>query len=119
MITGWIVICGWMAILAGSGYLCGAQIQAVIQLNNPDYLPERWQGTLIFWATVLVAVIINTVLGRLLLAIEILMLIVHVLGFFAVLVPLLAVSLFVVFSRPVRAVELEHHTYALDTESLL
>ncbi|KAI4190671.1 MAG: hypothetical protein LQ348_003620 [Seirophora lacunosa] len=92
MTAGWIVICGWMAILAGSGYLCGTQIEAVIQLNNPDYVPQRWHGTLLFWATVLVAVIINTILGRLLPAIEIVMLIVHILGYFGVLIPLVAMA---------------------------
>lgn len=84
-----------MAILAGSGYVCGTQIEAVIQLNNAGYVPQRWEGTLLFWAAVLVAVIINTIFGRLLPAIEILMLVVHVLGFFAILVPLVAVSAFV------------------------
>ncbi|KAL9013793.1 MAG: hypothetical protein Q9173_001537 [Seirophora scorigena] len=91
-IMGWLVICGWMAILAGSGYFCGTQIEAVIQLNNPDYIPQRWHGTLLFWATVLVAVIINTTLGRLLPAIEIVMLIVHILGYFGVLIPLVAMA---------------------------
>lgn len=80
-----------MAILAGSGYVCGTQIEAVMQLNNADYVPQRWHGTLLFWATVLVAVFINTILGRLLPAIEIVMLIVHVLGFFAILIPLVVV----------------------------
>lgn len=93
MATGWIVICGWMAILAASGYVCGTQIEAVIQLNNPDYVPQRWEGTLLFWATVLLAVIINTVFGRLLPALEIVMLVIHVLGFFAVLIPLVVVRL--------------------------
>jgi len=30
-----------MALLAGNGYLCGAQIEAVILLNNPSYVPQR------------------------------------------------------------------------------
>lgn len=81
-----------MAILAGSGYLCGTQIEALIQLNNPDYVPQRWEGTLLFWATVLLAVFTNTVLGRLLPVIETFMLVVHILGFFAILIPLVVVS---------------------------
>ena len=87
----WIVICGWMAILAGGGYICGTQIEAVIQLNNPDYVPQRWEGTLLFWAAIVFAVLINTVFGKLLPPIEALMLVIHVLGFFAVLVPLVYV----------------------------
>jgi len=80
-----------MAILAGNGYVCGTQIEAVIQLNNPNYVPQRWEGTLLFWATVVVAVLINTVFGKLLPPIEALMLVIHVLGFFAVLIPLVYV----------------------------
>lgn len=80
-----------MAILAGNGYLCGVQIESVIQLNNPSYVPQRWEGTLLFWATVLVAVLINTVVGQLLPPIEAVMLVIHVLGFFAILIPLVYV----------------------------
>lgn len=82
-----------MAILAGNGYVCGTQIEALIQLNDPNYVPQRWEGTLLFWATILVAVLINTVLGQLLPPIETFMLIIHVLGFFAILIPLVYVCL--------------------------
>lgn len=76
---------------AGNGYVCGTQIEALIQLNDPNYVPQRWEGTLLFWATILVAVLINTVLGQLLPPIETAMLIIHVLGFFAILIPLVYV----------------------------
>ena len=81
-----------MGILAGSAYVCGTQIEAVIQLNNPNYVPQQWHGTLLLWATVIVAVLINTVFGQLLPPIEALMLVVHVLGFFGILIPLIYVS---------------------------
>ncbi|KAL8686759.1 MAG: hypothetical protein Q9218_006884 [Villophora microphyllina] len=80
-----------MAILAGNGYVCGTQIEALIQLNDPNYVPQRWEGTLLFWATILIAVLINTVLGQLLPPIETFMLVIHVLGFFAILIPLVYV----------------------------
>lgn len=83
-----------MAILAGGGYLVGTQIEAVIQLNNPNYVPQRWEGRLLFWAAVALAVLINTVFGKLLPPIEATMLVIHVLGFFAVLVPLVYVRPF-------------------------
>ena len=85
------MICGWQGILAGSGYLCGTMIEALIQLNYPSYNPQRWEGTLLFWATVVVAVLINTVASRLLPPIEAFILVVHVLGFFAVLIPIVYV----------------------------
>ena len=85
------MICGWQAILAGGGYLAGTMIEALIQLNNPNYVPELWHGTLLFWATVLVAVFINTVTSTILPKIEAFILVVHVIGFFAVLIPVVYV----------------------------
>lgn len=105
--TGWIVICGWMAILAGGGYLCGTQIEALIQLNDPKYVPQRWEGTLLFWACVIIAVLVNTVLGQLLPAIETFMLIIHVLGFFAILIPLVYVR-----SSPMRYLRVANELFS-------
>ena len=91
-ISGWLVICGWQAILAGGGYLAGTMIEALIQLNHADYVPEQWHGTLLFWATVAVAVFINTVTSTVLPKIEAFILVVHVIGFFAILIPVVYVS---------------------------
>ena len=90
-ITGWLVISGWMGILAGSGFLGGQQIAALATLNNPGYAYQRWQVTLIFWLMVIVSILINTVVASVLPKIESLVLIIHVLGFFAVLIPLVYV----------------------------
>ena len=95
--SGWLIVCGWQAILAGAGYLTGTMIVALIQLNHVSYVPKLWHGTLLFWAAVVVAVLINTVTARLLPKIEVFILVLHIVGFFAVLVPITAVS-FHVFS---------------------
>ena len=63
-------------------------IQGLIVLNNPTYEPQRWQGTLLFYAMILVSVIFNTWLVRYLPKIEGLVLIIHIAGFFGVLIPL-------------------------------
>ena len=86
-IMGWLVICGWQAILAGGGYFGGSTIVALIQLNHDSYIPELWHGTLLLWAIVILAVFINTVTSNLLPKIETFILIVHVVGFFATLIP--------------------------------
>lgn len=57
-------------------------------LNNPDYVPLGWQGTLMYWAVLLICVFINTALSKALPAIEVAILILHVLGFFVILIPL-------------------------------
>ena len=86
-IMGWLVICGWQALLAGGGYFGGALIVALIQLNHDNYVPELWHGTLLFWAIVIIAVLINTAATSLLPKIETFILVLHVAGFFAVLIP--------------------------------
>ena len=63
-------------------------IQGLIVLNNPGYEPQKWQGTLLFYAMILVSVIFNTWLVRYLPKIEGCVLIIHVAGFFGVLIPL-------------------------------
>lgn len=86
-IMGWLVICGWQSLLAGGGYFGGTTIVALVQLNHDNYVPELWHGTLLFWGIIVVAVFINTVTSRVLPTIEKFILVVHVVGFFAVLIP--------------------------------
>ena len=79
---------GWQALLASGAYLCANIIQGLVILNYPDYPAERWHGTFILWAVIVVAVIVNTVIVSLLPKLECVILIIHVLGFFAVMIPL-------------------------------
>lgn len=85
---GWLTVTGWQAIVASGGYLCGTLIQGLIVLNHPTYTFERWHGTLLFWAVLFLAFIINTVLSSLLPKFEVLILLIHTLGFFVILIPL-------------------------------
>lgn len=63
-------------------------IQGLIVLNNPDYTPARWQGTLLFYAMIIFSLFFNTYLVIYLPKIEGLILIIHIGGFFGVLIPL-------------------------------
>ena len=63
-------------------------IQGMLVLNYPQYSPQQWHGTLLFWATILVCVLVNTVLSSKLPQIEGLMFVLHVLGFLAILIVL-------------------------------
>lgn len=56
--------------------------------NNPNYETQGWHGTLVYWAVLLLCICINTKLNRLLPAIEVLVLVLHILGCFAILIPL-------------------------------
>ena len=87
--TGWLTMIGWQAIVASGGFLCGSMIQGLLVLNNPDYVPKPWQLVLIFWGAILFAIFINTAVSHILPKIEGFILILHTLGFFAILIPLL------------------------------
>ena len=87
-VLGWLTVAGWQALVASGGYLSGTLIQGLIILSDPNYEPWNWQGTLLFWATILIAVIFNTLISRALPQIEGLILVIHTLGFFAIMIPL-------------------------------
>jgi choline transport protein len=58
-------------------------------LNNDDYSPTRWQTTLLLWATVLVAVLFNMGANSTLPKLEGMFLILHIVGFFGIIIPVL------------------------------
>lgn len=90
--TGWLCVLGWQAGSAAGCYLAGTEIQALIILNNPTYVPERWHGSLLAIALVCVSLFINTVLAKILPTIQATILVLHVCGFIAILVPLWVLS---------------------------
>jgi choline transport protein len=64
--------------------LAGTEIQGLIVLNYPNYVFQRWHGTLLSIAVVMICGIFNTLLARRLPLVEGLVLILHILGFFAI-----------------------------------
>lgn len=66
----------------------GTIIQGMIMLQKDDYVPERWHGTLLIWACVLLIVFFNTIASFILPVIECAFLVVHVLGFIGVFIVL-------------------------------
>ena len=87
-LTGWMTVIGYQANIASVAFLSGTMIQGLLILNYPDYDSHRWHGTLLFYAILLLSLVINTYLARLLPKIEAVVLIVHVVGFFCILIPL-------------------------------
>ena len=83
-----MTIIGWQAAQASVSFLAAQLIQGLAILNHPNYVPERWHCTLIFYAVIAYVVFINTYLARWLPKIEGMILILHIVGFFAILIPL-------------------------------
>lgn len=67
-------------------------IQGLIILNYPDYVPYNWHGTLFAWAVIAVSMFVNIILAGLLPFLEGAILLLHVLGFVALLIALVYLS---------------------------
>jgi len=52
-------VLSWQAGNASGPFLAGTIIQALLKVNNPDYSPLNWQGTLFVFAMVLVLFVCN------------------------------------------------------------
>jgi choline transport protein len=86
-VTGWLTVCGWQGALTSAFLLTGNMLQALVALNNPTYMPKPWHALLIMFAVIVFAAVFNTVISNFLPALEGAILILHVVGFFAILIP--------------------------------
>ena len=68
------------------------QIQGLITLNDSRYVPQQWHGTLLVIAVVLFAIVFNTSMAKQLPIIEIVILVIHIVGLFAIIIPLLVMA---------------------------
>lgn len=89
---GWMTFVGWQAVTASAAYLIGTLLQSVILMKKSDYVPKPWQSMLFLWAILAFAVVINTVASKTLAHFEGVILVLHILGIFAVLIPLVYLS---------------------------
>jgi choline transport protein len=87
-IVGWVGALGWQAGVASTAFLSGTMIQGLIVVWDESYTPQRWQGTLLTIAMAGVSTFFNTYGARQLPLLEGLVLLLHVFGFFGILIPL-------------------------------
>ena len=85
---GWITCAGWQAATTATGFFVATLIQGMVVETHSSYVFQRWHGTLLTWAVILLAVVFNTVLIRALPKVEGMVLVLHILGFVAILIPL-------------------------------
>ena len=87
-LTGWTSVIGWQAITCTTLYLAATMIQGLLIQHDSSYTPQRWHATLIGYAVLAFSLFINTYLATHLPKIESVVLLLHVFGFFFVLIPL-------------------------------
>lgn len=83
-----MTVLGWQAFCASVGYLNGTMTQGLIIFTDPSYEPHPWHSVMLFWGVILFGVSVNTVISSWLPKFEGLILILHIIGFFAIVLPL-------------------------------
>ncbi|KAF5973486.1 amino acid permease 2 (AAP-2) [Fusarium bulbicola] len=86
--SGWMTTLGWLASFASSCYTIAFQVQACINVTKPDFAFTPWQIALIMWAVIVVTIAFNTWGTAFFPQLETASLVGHLLGFFAVMIPL-------------------------------
>ena len=91
-ILGWLTVFAWQSNIASVGYLVAMQIQALIMLNYESYVYERWHGSMLFWAVLIISTCVNVFGIKILPHLETIAGILHICLFFVFLVPLVYLS---------------------------
>lgn len=79
---------GWQAGLVGNAFLVGTISQGLITLCVSTYEPQPWHGTLMVIGVVCFTVFFNTFLAQKLPIVEAALLMLHIVGLFAIIIPL-------------------------------
>ncbi|KAH7127234.1 amino acid/polyamine transporter I [Dendryphion nanum] len=103
-LTAWLTLLAWQAMAASIACFLATLTQGMIVLTRPDYVSHPWHTVLLMWAYMGLAVAVNSSTSRILASFEGMALILHLAGFFCILVPLVyyapktdAVSVFTTF----------------------
>lgn len=87
-LVGWLCFTGWQCAITSITFLAGTIIQGLIILNDTSYIYHAWHGTLLIIAITAFAILFNTSLAKKLPFVEGLLLVLHVLGLFAIIITL-------------------------------
>ncbi|KAM3506589.1 hypothetical protein MY11210_007487 [Beauveria gryllotalpidicola] len=87
-VVGWLGVLGWQTLTTSIAFQAGTEIQGLLALNYDSYVVARWHGTLFVMAIIVFAFVFNTLLASRLNLVEGAILVVHIFGFFCILVPL-------------------------------
>lgn len=90
--AAWMTALNWQALSIASAYGSATVMQGMIVLARPSYVPQAYHTILIMWGWALFATSINLTTGRLIARFEAVTLVLHLVGFFGVLIPLVYLS---------------------------
>lgn len=86
--VGWLAALGWQALIATAAYTSASLTLQLVALNNPSYVPQAWQETVLMIAVAVLATLFNIYGAKKLPLLEGIVLVLHVFGWFAIIIPL-------------------------------
>lgn len=89
---GWMSFTGWQGAIVAIALWCGTIVQGLLVLNYPAYTFELWHGTLLTIAFAIFSILFNTFFASKLPLVEVVILVIHILGLFAIITPLLVLA---------------------------
>jgi len=94
MLSGWITVFTWIAVCAQPAFLLGTLIQGLLVLADADYPAEyqRWHGSLLAIACMMVPVVVNIFARKALAPLEVVGAITHVVFLIAWIVTLVTLA---------------------------
>ena len=90
--VGWVSTLSWQAGSAAGSFLTGTIIQGLLTVNDLNYSPENWQGTLFVFAMVLVLFVTNIWGAKALPLVQTALLGVHIIGWLVIIITLWALA---------------------------
>jgi choline transport protein len=91
-VEGWLAVTGWQGSSVSAAQLSARTVLGLAKLCHPKFEPTPWQEPVVAIALIAFAMLINVTGGMVLPRFEGMVLVLHLVGFFAVLVPLLTLG---------------------------
>lgn len=82
----------WQTGVTAIGFQAGSLLGALITLVWPGYESVSWHAWLFLWAVLLLTILANTIVSTYLPRMEVGILVLHIVGFFAMMIPLVSMS---------------------------
>ena len=91
-LVGWLTVLGWQATVTAFAFQASSLVGGLIAEVWPLYVSFSWHEWLFLWAVLLIAILANTVIGIQLPRIEVMILVAYIVCFFAIVIPMVAMS---------------------------
>jgi choline transport protein len=86
--TGWISIGGQIVLTASAAFAAGLQFLSLVNLNNPEFVSQRWQGMLFYWFILTYVLALSVWGSRILSHANVAAGVLHIMGFVVIVIVL-------------------------------